>query len=192
MKVIVVRHGETYGNINRIVEGRSHGRLTYHGMEQAQAVAEQLRHEPIDIVYSSNLQRAFDTAFILAEYHPRAPLVPVHELRERNQGTYEGVGYNEVPYQQYEGEFVHVAPPDGESWRDVERRVGLFLNGLYAIHPQATILVVTHTGPTKAIRSLLTGVPLRESIDRFVPNASVHYFAMDSPTRMGSDVAEAL
>src|SRR5690242_21943143 len=88
MKVIVVRHGETYGNVNRIIESRSHGRLTFHGMEQARAVAEQLRHERIGIVYSSNLQRALDTAFIVSEFHPAASLIPVHDLRERNQGIY--------------------------------------------------------------------------------------------------------
>ena len=187
MKVIVVRHGETYGNVNHVVESRSHGRLTYRGMEQVQAAAERLRHEPIDVVYSSNLQRALDTAFILAEYHPEAAIVPVHELRERDQGIYEGKQWELVPYGQFEAEFVHVPIPGGESWRDVERRTGLFLNGLYAMHPEATVLIVTHVGPTKAIRSLLGGVPLRDSIDQRVEHADVHYFVMSAPTRMSAE-----
>ncbi len=192
MRVIVVRHGETYGNVNRIVESRTHGRLTSEGMDQAQAAAKLLRDEPIDAIYSSNLQRAFDTALIIAEYHQNAPLVQAQELRERNQGTYEGWHYQEVPYADYEGEHVHIAIPEGESWRDVERRAGIFLNKLFGVHPRATVLLVTHGGTTKAIRSLLGNMPLEKSIDIRVPHASVHYFTMDGPTRMGEGVVEAL
>lgn len=191
MKVIVVRHGETFGNLSHVVESRTHGRLTYYGMEQAQAAAYQLKDESIDIVYCSNLQRCVDTALILADYHPTATLVPVHQLRERNQGDYEGKRWEEVPFQDYEGEYLHQRIPGGESWHDVERRVGIFLNDLYAKHPEATVLVVTHTGPVKAIRSLLSGVPLRESVDQYVENGSMHHFIMNAPTRMSTEI-EAL
>lgn len=191
MKVIVVRHGETYGNVSHIVESRAPGRLTYYGMEQAQAAAFQLKNEPIDIVYSSNLQRSVDTALILADYHPTASLVPLHQLRERNHGDYEGKRWEEVPFADYEGEYLHRRMPSGESWHDVERRVGVFLNELYAKHPMATVLLVTHTGPVKAIRSLLGGVPLRESVEQYVGNGSAHYFMMREPTRMSTET-EAL
>ena len=183
MRIIVLRHAETIGNANRIVESRAHGRLTYHGVEQAQSAAERLRHESIDIVYTSNQQRAADTAFIVAEYHPAAELIFTHALRERNQGIYEGKRYDEVPHGQYEGDFVHIAPPGGESWRDIERRVGVFLNNLHASHPYATVLLVTHVGPAKAVRSLLADMPLRDSIDQPVANASIQYFEMSGPTR---------
>jgi broad specificity phosphatase PhoE len=191
MKVIVVRHGETYGNVNHVVESRTHGRLTYHGAEQVAAAAEELKGEKIDVVYSSNLQRCLDTAFILSEYHRDAPVIPVPELRERNQGDYEGKHWEDVPYAQFEGDYLHVPIPGGESWRDVERRIGIFLNTLYSNHPSATILLVTHGGTTKAIRSLLSGVSLRESIDLPVRQASIHHFEMDMPTRMTA-VMEAL
>ena len=191
MKVIVVRHGETYGNVSRVVESRTHGRLTYYGMEQAQAAAYQLKDEPIDIVYCSNLQRCVDTALILADYHPLASLVPLHQLRERNLGDYEGKRWEEVPFEDYEGEYLHQRMPGGESWHDVERRVGVFLNELYAKHPGETVLLVTHAGPVKAIQSLLGGVPLRESIEQYVGNGSTYYFMMQAPTRMSTEI-EAL
>ncbi len=191
MKVIVVRHGETYGNVNHIVESQAHGRLTAYGMEQASAIAYQLKDVPIDIVYTSNQQRSVDTAFIIAEHHPAASFIPVHQLRERNQGDYEGKRWEDVPFQEFEGEFLHRRIPGGESWHDVERRVGLFLNELYSTHPNVTVLLVTHPGPAKAIRSLLDGVPLHESIGQHVDSASAQYFVMDALTRMSGE-ADAL
>ena len=188
MKVIVVRHGETFGNISHIVESRTHGRLTYHGKEQAQAAAYELKDEPVDIVYCSNLQRCVDTALILADYHPAATLVPLYQLRERNHGGYEGKRWEDVPFEDYEGAYLHQRMPGGESWHDVERRVGVLLNELYTRHAAATVLLVTHTGPVKAIRSLLGGVPLRESVEQYVGNASTHYFIMNAPTRMSLEI----
>ena len=167
-----------------IVESHTHGKLTYHGTEQASALAYQLKDEPIDVVYTSNLQRTVDTAFIIADYHPLAAFIPVHHLRERDQGDYEGGRWEDVPYRQFEGEFLHRRMPGGESWRDVERRAAYFLNELYLTHSHETVLLVTHGGMLKTIRALLGGVTLAESIDQHVPNASVHYFAMNDPVHL--------
>ncbi len=185
MKIIAVRHGETEGNAGHIVESRTHGRLTYAGVEQVRMTAWQLKDEPVDVIYASNLQRCMNTAFYIAEYHPSAHFIPVHDLRERNQGIYEGTSWEDVPFWDYEGEHIGRQIPGGESWRDVERRVARFLNEIYTVHPDSSVILVTHGGTLKALRSLLVPMSLRESIDVRVNNASAHYFTMTAPVRCG-------
>ncbi len=178
MKIIAVRHGETEGNVQHLVQSRTHGKLTETGIAQAAAAAEALRRVQIDAVYTSDLQRAVDTALILAEHHDEAELHFDSTLRERDHGRYEGSHWEDIPNEFFEGTNLDNPMPDGESWYDVHRRIGRWLNDLYRIHPDDTVLLVTHGGPVKAMRTLLTGMTLRQSVDEPVPNGSVWRWEM--------------
>jgi len=56
-RLIFVRHGETEENKAKIVQGQKHGKLSEEGLEQAKKVAERLKDEKIDFIYSSDLDR---------------------------------------------------------------------------------------------------------------------------------------
>ena len=68
-RLLLVRHGETVDNVNRIMQGQTPGCLTLHGIEQAEAVARQMTSTPIDAFVSSDLKRAYDTCRIIAQPH---------------------------------------------------------------------------------------------------------------------------
>jgi len=68
MKLILVRHGETIDNKKRLVQGHRQGELSDVGKEQAKKVAERLKDEKIDYIFSSDLRRAADTAKVIAKY----------------------------------------------------------------------------------------------------------------------------
>ena len=87
--LFLVRHGETEDNVRQIMQGQSQGRLTLHGVEQAETLARQLADEPIDAFLSSDLRRAVDTAAILAAPH-HLPVETTPLLRERDWGDFTG------------------------------------------------------------------------------------------------------
>ena len=64
--LLLVRHGETVDNVRQIMQGQTQGELTPNGIEQARALAAELKDTPIDVFVSSDLKRAFDTCVILA------------------------------------------------------------------------------------------------------------------------------
>ena len=64
--LLLVRHGETVDNVRQIMQGQTQGKLTPNGIEQARALAAELKDTPIDVFVSSDLKRAFDTCVILA------------------------------------------------------------------------------------------------------------------------------
>jgi broad specificity phosphatase PhoE len=96
MKFIIVRHGRTEENENNIIQGHLHGKLSETGKAQAKKVAERLKEEDIDFIFSSDLDRAKHTAEEIAKFHPGISLNTREDLRERNWGFFEGKDRNEL------------------------------------------------------------------------------------------------
>lgn len=96
MKLIITRHGETEENRAGILQGHLPGTLTDKGITQAKKLAQRLKDEKIDHIYSSDLARAADTAELIAEYHPNTPLDMIEELRERDAGELEGTDIADI------------------------------------------------------------------------------------------------
>lgn len=85
-RLLLVRHGETVDNVNKIMQGQTHGRLTLNGIEQAHELGRQLRSEHIDVFLSSDLARAVETLEIIKQEktHPLTP--PIREGSEMPLG----------------------------------------------------------------------------------------------------------
>ncbi|XP_061352822.1 phosphoglycerate mutase-like protein 4 [Gastrolobium bilobum] len=96
-EIFVVRHGETAWNAERRVQGQVDIELNEAGRLQAAAVADRLSREPkISAVYSSDLQRAFETAQIIASMCGGLEVVKDFDLRERHKGNLQGLIYGEI------------------------------------------------------------------------------------------------
>ena len=94
-RFLLVRHAQSDWNTEGRFQGHSDRPLTDLGRQQAAQVAERLRHEPIDAVFSSPQQRSLQTAFAIANLHE----LPVHRddrLIERGWGKFEGLTRKEV------------------------------------------------------------------------------------------------
>ncbi len=149
MKLIIVRHGETYENAAGIVQGWSCGTLNDKGKEQAKKVALRLKDEKIDVCYSSDLERTMQTAQEIMKFHPKATLIPEKALREKNSSVWEG------KKKQERSEFLkkhHLNLNDyrpergGESIPDVQKRIVEFYKRLLQRYTTETILLVSHGG----------------------------------------------
>ncbi|KAJ7578485.1 phosphoglycerate mutase-like protein [Mycena floridula] len=93
-RIYIVRHGETNENNQRIIQGQLNTHLNDEGREQARLVADALKDVEFHAAYSSDLERASDTAKAILLHHPGVELVEQQELRERNMGDIQGRVYN--------------------------------------------------------------------------------------------------
>ncbi len=175
MRLIIVRHGETEGNIKRTLEGHIEGTLTEAGVQQAKRVAERLKTEKIDIIYSSDLERARMTANEIIKNHPDVPVHYVKELRERDYGEATGKARDEVrSYRKKQNIKKHEYTPEGaESLLHMKDRLMGFLEETRRKHKGQTVLFVTHGGVKRVMVGTLNGMPLEDAIYMKWGNTSV-------------------
>jgi len=160
-KLILVRHGESVGNRERIFTTTPHElALTELGHEQAQHAGQYIASNfKTEVVVTSPYIRARETARIIAEIL-KLPLEIEPYLHERDVGTLKGQPYESVfaapgydPQRPWLWE-----PPGGESFEDVKRRVGPILDRLATAHPTRDVVVVSHGGVMMALWAHVTGV----------------------------------
>ena len=89
MRIYLVRHGQTNDNIKNIMQGWKDTPLNDQGRLQANALVSFFREESIDIVYSSDLSRALETAQIIADAIHKEVYID-KQLREMYLGSWEG------------------------------------------------------------------------------------------------------
>jgi probable phosphoglycerate mutase len=193
----IVRHGQTVANVDGVWHGSTDTPLTPLGQRQAARVAEWLhRHHPeIGAVYTSDLQRAHDTARAIGAALTIVPRVD-RALREYDLGAWEGVSFRELweRHRLWERmrEDPHHAPHGGESPRAVTTRFVDALQRIAAAHPGERVVVVTHGGAlSMALGHLLDGDYTRW--DRVMGNCTVSELVLDpSPELLRFAVCEHL
>lgn len=124
MRLILVRHGETDSNVNRLLDtGHPGAPLNERGLAQAVAVVERLAGEPVEAVFSSDLVRARQTAAPLAE-RLGLPVTPLAAFREIYAGdddmSEDWQPYIDVFSQWFTDPTAKLA--NGESWLEFEQR----------------------------------------------------------------------
>ena len=156
IRLIMVRHGQTTWNAQKRYQGQSDVPLDETGRQQATALARYFASEHINTIYSSDLQRAVQTAQAIA----RATAVPVIadvRLREIAFGRWEGLTYMEIQerwpeeYQGWQNDPLARVPPGGETLAQIEQRVGAFVGDIRRKHDGQTVLVVAHGGSLRAL-----------------------------------------
>jgi 2,3-bisphosphoglycerate-dependent phosphoglycerate mutase len=154
------RHGQTEFNRAHRLQGHIDTPLTPAGVDGALRVARRLRGLTFARVYSSDLGRAFRTAYLISrELGLDGQIEATPALRERSFGVYHGQPSAEVraAHPAVFGDSSY-APPEGESHRAVQERVLAFLNAVAAELPGENVLVVTHEGVLNAIRAAFEGI----------------------------------
>lgn len=150
-ELILVRHGETDWNRDGRFQGHADPPLNRAGRRQALALAEELEGLELDVVYTSDLRRAAETAEIIASQR-RIPLHRDPGLREVDVGSWSGLTRAEID-ERFPGADRH----DGES-RDAHRdRVLQAVTAIAERHPGRRILIVSHGGSLRAVLSHARG-----------------------------------
>ena len=163
-RLYLVRHGRTAGNAVRYV-GWGDEPLDEVGHEQARALAAQLAGQPIDVVFSSPLSRALDTARPLAAAHG-APLEVRDGLKEINYGAYQDILKAERKLRLKRNHRVEPMP-GGESLRDVFDRVaGVRAEIDEARHAGRNVAVVAHFWSLRMLAGQVDGLSFDEVLER--------------------------
>lgn len=159
--LILVRHGQSLANAQKFFAGQTDAPLTPRGVEQAEltgrAVAERY---PIQRVYASDLQRAFQTAHSAAEILG-LPVQPEQGLREIYAGQWEGVTFetlmkrHETDYRTWRENIGQARCTGGESVKELACRVEATLRRIAEDNPEKTVLIGTHATPIRAMMSLV-------------------------------------
>lgn len=145
LKILLVRHAQSEANVNRILQGQTDGTLTKKGMAQAHLLAEHFSNKSLDMIISSDLNRAYKTAQIVAKKQS-LEVVTTPSLREWNAGVLDGlpaasleeaITKSQLPL----GEFT---PDDGESFSQLRERAINFLATLETHDQGQVIMVCTH------------------------------------------------
>jgi probable phosphoglycerate mutase len=158
MKLYIVRHGETEENVAHTLMGQLQGVLTDNGKEQAGETALILKGHTINHIYSSDLARCVDTAEYIKKFHPDTPVTFIPELRERHFGVLQGRVASEVNWDEVPGEGDDKKPEGGESLVELRARALGFIDQIYKLHPNDTVLLVSHNGWIKQVIAHFSGV----------------------------------
>ncbi len=156
-KLILVRHGETDWNVEGRYQGQADPPLNSQGLQQARSLAKKLKGRDLELLVSSPLRRAAQTARILAE-KLKLPVFFDNRLMEIHQGDWQTLLRSEIEqlypelFHRWETEPWQVTPPNGENMFQVQQRVNAFLDELLLNHPDACIGIVTHRIPIALIK----------------------------------------
>lgn len=160
----LLRHGHTAHSAARRFSGHNDLELNELGVGEAAAAAQRLAGLGIEAIVSSPLRRTRQTADVAGSVLG-LPVELDEDLAETNFGRWDGLTLAETR-QQYPAELaawtgsVDVAPPGGESFAVVARRVRRARTRVLAAHPGGTVLVVSHVTPIKLILTAALGVGL--------------------------------
>jgi probable phosphoglycerate mutase len=183
--ILLIRHGETAWNAVRRLQGHTDIALNGEGERQAEALAQALAGEALDLIVSSDLLRARQTAQAVARYHA----VPLHSdaaLRERGYGVFEGLLYTEIAerypieFAEWQARDVDSRMPHGarvaESFREFNTRCLDALAAWAGRYPGRTMAVVAHGGVLECAYRAACGLRLDGPRDFQVKNASINRF----------------
>lgn len=190
-QVLFIRHGETDWNRIKRIQGHIDIPLAASGVVQAGQLAQRLLRESqagaprLDAVYSSDLQRAQQTATPFANALG-LPLKLNAGLRERLYGGFQGHDSAEilakytVEHAAWQSRDPDFAPPDGESQRAFSGRVIEAVESIVAAHPHGRIACVAHGGVLDCIYRHARGIPLEAPREWLLLNTSINTVNFDA------------
>ncbi|MDQ1744632.1 MAG: ribonuclease / adenosylcobalamin/alpha-ribazole phosphatase, partial [Pseudonocardiales bacterium] len=192
-RLLLVRHGVTEFSVNRRFAGRSDLELTAEGDQQARRAADRVAQlGPVAAVVCSPLRRTRQTAQRIAD-RLQLPVLVEDGLVETDFGDWDGYTYDEVR-QRWPEELQRwladpaVAPPSGESFEAVTRRVRRARDRILSRHAGTTVVAVSHVTPIKVLVRLALDAPATALHRMFLAPASVSvidYYA-DGPVSLQS------
>ncbi len=194
----LIRHGETGGNFEGRFQGVIDNPLNLSGIRQAQMLGMAFSSSKIDVLYTSPLTRARQTAENIASMHGMEKLTPIKEpgLIELNGGLLEGRRFSRLAIEYPEViEAMHSHPatlecPGGESMRDVSDRIVKTINRLAEKNRGKVILAVSHGIAISAYIHAVSGKPFEDMPNCMVANASVSKFIFNDDMTVRMEYAD--
>jgi probable phosphoglycerate mutase len=184
LRLILIRHGQTDANANHLLQGQSDGRLNTIGWQETERLGNALKHAGLDVIISSDMVRAQDTASAIASHHG-LPVITTPLVREWNCGEWDGRPAEEfieivrnltIPLSQ-------LRPPGGETLMEVQKRALTFIKDITEKYPGKTVALCSHGDFLRMVISILLKKTIEEADTIYrMENASYSVFEQDNGT----------
>ena len=172
MNLYVVRHGETIWNVERKVQGITDVPLTDKGRSEAKELQDLISTLNIDVVISSPLDRARETAKILI--NSKLPINTDDRIKERDWGMNEGALIDTVDRWDCWDVILNTKVQNIECIQDFMDRVSNFIEEIKIKHKDKNVLVVTHSAVSRVIHYLLGIIPEDGDLSKInIPNLRI-------------------
>lgn len=165
-KIYLVRHGETDYNKMGCYYGWTDCSLTQDGVLQSQNLRKAFENIKYDVMVSSDLKRAVETANII-NCESKEILID-NRLRELNFGLWEGKSHQEIAVKYAEHwnlwieDWENATPSEGESFSNMHNRICEYMDEILDLYRDKSIVIVSHNGSLRIIAAYL----LRLSLDK--------------------------
>ena len=159
IKITYFVHGTTTDNEKNLCTGWAPGELSDLGVEQSKQLGQLMADKNFDALFCSDLKRAIESAELgfSNKYKPTQD----KRLRECDYGDFTQGSEKEVNYKKY----IDTTFPNGESLKDVEKRINNFLNFLKEKYQGKHIAILAHKAPQLALEVLLNNKTWERAID---------------------------
>lgn len=181
-----VRHGLTELNRDRRVGGHYDAPLIDEGRRQAREAKGAFDGTPFDVVISSPLSRALETAEIIAGVG-REEIVVDEGCTERSFGEMEGLKPAQVRERLPQVRYVRIGhvnyslnPPGGETFEQLHERAGDFLRRTLETHGGKKILLFAHENFLQQLHGAIKGLGPMESLEHTILNCELNRFCLDA------------
>ncbi len=177
--IIFLRHGQAENNTKRILAGRTEGvPLTKIGIEQAEQIGKYLKPIDISAIYSSPIERADNTAKIVAESNSIDYKLD-ERLTELDMGKFTRMPYDEI-FAKHGNVFLKFYSNDPiiskynvETFPHVQKRVMDMLDYTIKKHDQENVLLVTHMDPIKSVIAKVMDLKPLSLFELIIANCSL-------------------
>lgn len=160
VKIIYFVHGTTTDNEEHKSTGQNPGVLSNLGINQSKELRNKIKLDEIDLVICSDLQRAIDSANLTFENSKK--IIQDARIRECNYGDLNGQDSSLV----LDEEHIEIPFPNGESMKDVERRLRDFCRYLLDNYDNKTIALVAHKAPQLALDVITKNITWKQAIEQ--------------------------
>lgn len=162
MRLILIRHGSTNYNLKKKYCGFTDIGLNKIGKLQARKLKTKLKRFKIDMVFTSDLKRSFQTARII--FGQSFKITKNKNLREINFGRWEGLDFKQITkvyasiYKRWLKNPFSINIPDGEKMIRFRNRIKNELKNIMNHNIHKTIAIVGHAGPIRVILNDCWGI----------------------------------
>jgi broad specificity phosphatase PhoE len=182
-RILTIRHGQTVYNLEKRYAGSIDIPLNEKGIEDAENAAFILKDYELDIVITSKLKRAIQTAERLIDGR-NIHIIQNKLCNERNYGKMQGLNYLEVEeikprikYFKLNNDFHSLNPPDGETFPALRRRAKLFSLFIFQNYIGSNILVVSSSAFMQQLHGIFRGTNCMESLRNEIHNLECTTFS---------------
>ena len=177
--IIFLRHGQAENNTKRILAGRTEGvPLTKIGIEQAEQIGKYLKPIDISAIYSSPIERANNTAKIVAESNSIDYKLD-ERLTELDMGKFTRMSYDKI-FAKHGNVFLKfysndpiISEHNVETFPHVQKRVMDMLDYTIKKHDQENVLLVTHMDPIKSVIAKVIDLKPLSLFELIIANSSL-------------------